>query len=68
MEAQLLEDAISEYQQSLKSITEALEASPEEGELLEVSHAMPGPPQAQLCACHRHRAVLSWRPRLPACS
>jgi hypothetical protein len=36
MEAQLLEEAISEYQQSLTSITEALEASPDEGELIDV--------------------------------
>lgn len=36
MAAQLLAEAISEYQQSLQGIAEALAASPDEQELLEV--------------------------------
>ena len=49
-EAQLLQEAIAEYEQSLESIAEALEASPGEEELLEVR-------DGAHCSCDAHTAT-----------
>ena len=54
-EAQLLQEAIAEYEQSLESIAEALEASPDEEELLEVWSDALCNFAAHTATCHRRR-------------